>query len=425
MPERITRRDFLILAGIGAGASAAGAALPANTKAAIRRARTSGGGRSARAATGAPVPSPDMSRRVLVVIEMPGGNDGVSMAPPVDVSPLFDLRPTAFPGEAELLRPGQGVVLHPALQRLQRRPLTIVDGVGTQVPDGSHFEMLRRWWVGDPGGRSDLSTGFLGRLCDALDAGAPVTGLSIGSASSPMLIAERAGTLGIPNPLSFTWAFKDDDVVAPWIRVFRETLALMTVADPADNAMFAAARAGLATGLTATDLVDVIGESDPYPQSPLGAQLALASQVITADVGVRILHVPMAGDFDTHSGHRAHHDSLMAEFDQALDAFLGDLADRGLGDRVLVATTSEFGRRAKENGNGGLDHGNASTTLLAGPVPLGRVGVPIDLVERDADGNFVATTSMDQYYATLADGWLGIPAGEVLTAQARALEGVW
>lgn len=425
MPERITRRDFLVLVGIGAGASAAGAALPADTRAAIRRATSPGGGRSVRVATGVQLPSSDVSSRVLVVIEMPGGNDGLSMAPPVDLSALIDLRPTACPDEADLLRPGQSVVLHPALRRLQRRSLTIVDGVGTTEPDGSHFEMLRRWWIGDPGGRSDLSTGFLGRLCDALDAGAPVTGLSIGSASSPMLLADRAGTLGIPNPLSFTWAFKDDDVVAPWIRVFRETLAAMTVADPADNAMFAAARAGLATGLTATDLVDVIGESDPYPQSPLGAQLALASQVITADVGVRVLHVPMAGDFDTHSGHRAHHDALMDEFDEALDAFLADLAERGLGDRVLVATTSEFGRRAKENGNGGLDHGNASAGLLAGPVRLGRVGAPIDLAERDAAGNFVATTSMDQYYATLADGWLGIPAAEVLTAQARALEGVW
>jgi uncharacterized protein (DUF1501 family) len=95
--------------------------------------------------------------------------------------------------------------------------------------------------------------------------------------------------------------------------------------------------------------------------------------------------------------------------------FLGDLEARGLTDRVLVvATMSEFGRRPELYGSGGLDHGTASAALLAGAVSLGRIGKPLDLEQLDEDDNFVATTLMDQYYATLAETWFGVPAGDLL-----------
>jgi uncharacterized protein (DUF1501 family) len=103
--------------------------------------------------------------------------------------------------------------------------------------------------------------------------------------------------------------------------------------------------------------------------------------------------------------------------------FLGDLEARGLTDRVLVvATMSEFGRRPELNGSGGLDHGTASAALLAGAVSLGRIGKPLDLDQLDEDDNFVATTLMDQYYATLAETWFGVPAGDLLPGSPHALQ---
>jgi uncharacterized protein (DUF1501 family) len=109
----------------------------------------------------------------------------------------------------------------------------------------------------------------------------------------------------------------------------------------------------------------------------------------------------------------------MIQFGTALAAFLDDLADAGLADRVLVATTSEFGRRAEANG-GGTDHGTASTMMLAGAVKPGRHGAPPDFARRDGDGNVKATTSMMDYYATLTDSWLGVPTSEVLIGKGIA-----
>jgi uncharacterized protein (DUF1501 family) len=103
--------------------------------------------------------------------------------------------------------------------------------------------------------------------------------------------------------------------------------------------------------------------------------------------------------------------------------FLGDLEARGFTDRVLVvATMSEFRRRPELNGSGGFDHGTASAALLAGAVSLGRIGKPLDLDQLDGDDNFVATTLMDQYYATLAETWFGVPTGDLLPGSPHALQ---
>ena len=146
--------------------------------------------------------------------------------------------------------------------------------------------------------------------------------------------------------------------------------------------------------------------------------------MLAAGLGVRVVHVPFDADFDTHEGHRDRHDELMRDLDASLDAFLTDLDAAGLADRVLVATTSEFGRRPEETGEGGLDHGTASTMLLAGPVDAARLGEPVDYGRLDDDGNVGATVSFDRYQATLAE-WLGVPPGDVLDSAPEPLTGAW
>lgn len=421
MPQHINRRDFLRLAGLGGGAALLGAAPGGHV--AARAQQAAGRWTPGAIANGASRPATsDLAARLLVVLEMGGGNDGLSMTPPVDAEALRNMRPTAFPDIDALLRPGHDVVLHPALTRLQHRSLTVLDGVGTPTPDLSHFEMMRRWWTGDADGTAGPTTGFLGRLCDVLADGAPVTGLSIGGASTPALIAERAGTLGLPELWWLEWLDDDDD---EWTNAFRDGLSTMTAPADGDTDALGLARRGLATGLRLGDMVIDLPESGGYPDTTLGANLAMASRLIGADLGVRIVHVAVDGDFDTHESHLDRHTTLMTELDDAVDAFLGDLDERGHGDRVLIATTSEFGRRPEENGDGGLDHGTASTVLLAGPVPRQRVGEPPSFTDLDDDGNLVSTISMDRYYATLAESWFGVPASEVLPGSPRPIDGIW
>ena len=117
------------------------------------------------------------------------------------------------------------------------------------------------------------------------------------------------------------------------------------------------------------------------------------------------------------------HDQLMIELDQALAAFAADIDKRNLTESVLVATTSEFGRRAKENDNG-TDHGTASCTLLLGPVHPGVHGDPPSLSHLDEHDNLIATATLEEYYATLAQEWFGIDAAAVLPSTPRPIAAV-
>jgi uncharacterized protein (DUF1501 family) len=155
-----------------------------------------------------------------------------------------------------------------------------------------------------------------------------------------------------------------------------------------------------------------------YPDNRLASALGLARELVSLNVGVRVIHVPW-GSFDTHTGHAWSHPEQMRQLGVALTAFHNDLIRSGLSDRVLIATTSEFGRRPEANA-GGTDHGAASTALLLGPVRPGRHGAPVNFEQLDPSGNVAATVSMSDYYATIAS-WLGLPPSEVLTAPGATL----
>lgn len=135
------------------------------------------------------------------------------------------------------------------------------------------------------------------------------------------------------------------------------------------------------------------------------------------------MHVPLTGDFDTHTGLGSRYPKLMSDLDAALGAFCTDLDKRGLAGRVLVATTSEFGRRVADNDGGGADHGAASFALMLGPVVAGVHGDPPRLDRLDDNGNLAATVPMVDYYAGLAR-WLGVSPSDVLAGSPSALPGL-
>ncbi|MFE2997456.1 DUF1501 domain-containing protein [Nocardia sp. NPDC059246] len=372
----------------------------------------------------APVRAAALDKRRLVVIEMAGGSDGLSMAVPYADSRYRDLRRgTAI--AAEHVHAIDGALgLHPQLRELAAAGVSVIPGVGTAKPDLSHFEMLHRWQTGDPEGTARPDTGFLGRLCDHLgDPAAPAVGVSLGVGATPALACERVTTLSVDagNDGLFP-VFEDENVRAAWLAAQRA----LAHPDRADAPLFATARAGSASALRFSDVAATLpAAADGYPGSDLGVQLRLAARLLADDNhGLRIVHVPMGADFDTHSKHPRRYETLMRELDTALAAFRRDLAARGIADRVLVAAYSEFGRRVPVNDSDGLDHGAAGTALLLGPTNPGVFGETPSLHALDADGNLRATVDMTEFYATLAESWFGVPAGDVLPGSPRPLPGV-
>ena len=358
--------------------------------------------------------------RVLVIIELEGGNDGLDTLVPYGDPRYLDHRPTVGVDLQTVLALDDEVGFNPNLAAWHASGGAVVEGVGMADPDLSHFESARRWWTGDITGTATFATGFLGRLCDHLAGDEPVTGVSIGRGAAPTMRSDHAVTLSVPDPWAGGGLTATD---WPFAMAARQGLATIA-ANPDGSPLHQLAGANMSRAL---DFLDVLAElpereNEAYPGSQISFQLQTCARLLAGGTGVRVIHVPW-GSFDTHDDHRGSHDYQLMEFDEAVAAFRSDLQTLGLAETTLIATTSEFGRRPAENA-GGTDHGTASAMLLAGPVVAGRHGEPASLRKLDDDDNLIATVGMDQYYATLADAWFGVPAGDVLPSSPTAIEGL-
>ncbi len=423
-----SRRKFLFGAGAAATAIGAGGVLLRSQD--ERWPSADAGSTTPDAPTTAAKPLPALASvpegRTLVVINLEGGNDGLATLEPLDSARLRGLRDNLLHEPADLVPIDEEMGLNPSLAGLHQQGLAIVEGVGIPGGDLSHFEMTKRWATGARAQDDRYYTGFLGRLCDQLDEGAPLTGLAIGGhGHSPALLSQKAATATLGDP-DAGWYFRDED---PWLRQFRSSISTMSPltsgsVSTASGSLLATAHQGILRALDLADMLDDFDIETPgveYPGGELSDSLAAAAKLVRSNTGVRILQLTLSG-FDTHDDQPGTHDYLMMQLNDALTAFRNDLATDGLDRSTLIATTSEFGRRPRSSGSG-TDHGNASVALLAGPVAPGRHGEAASLTALDTDDNLAPTVTLSEYYATLA-GWFGIDPGLVLPDAPTPLSGL-
>jgi uncharacterized protein (DUF1501 family) len=431
----VSRRQLLQMLGLagisatGLAACSSGANEPTATATAGKKSDTE----SVKKSTAQKASKNPVADRVLVVIEMKGGNDGFSTLVPYGDPAFRKLRDRIWvdPKELEVLDDRYAIAkgLAPVRDRL-----AFVEGVGVANPDLSHFDMMRRWWMGDSDGKMNPSTGFLGRCCDVIGGSEAITGVSVGGGSTPMLLSANAPTVSLPalNMVrDLAKAEPGEDRLRSSLRSFsalsesEAAQSSLGVGDDADR-WATLARSNMGSGLDLLGNFTKVGEVPKiYPEgNEIAQQLSMVRQLVSLGVGMRVFHLPW-GSFDTHSDQIGNHQNQMQQLGAGLAAFLDDLHDHGLSERVLVATVSEFGRRAEANGNG-TDHGTASTMMLAGGrVKAGRYGTPVDFTKLDPEGNVKATTSLDDYYATLSQGWLGASTADVLGKRGTVIDTVF
>jgi len=424
-PARPSRRKFLGIAAAGVATVGGSAfALNANSDTSSIPGVSPTGERvpESTAMTRPLVANKDVAGRTLVVVELQGGNDGLATLVPRNSGVLHDRRESVHIPDEELLDFTDEYGWNPNLASLTSHGIAALVGLGTtNNADGSHFEMERRWWAGKSLGSDLPSTGFLGRLCDQLMADQPVTGVALGSGPSPSLRSNNAVTVGLADPES-GWFLRNDD---PWFENLRRGMSAMSSSNgPGTVSPIMSARNGLSDTLAFADVLNEIDNErirDVYPSSDLGYTMGVAAELIKQQAGLRVIHLSHGG-FDTHSDQRGSHDYLLMELSESMGAFLDDLGSLGHGESTLVCTTSEFGRRVRDN-RGGTDHGAASMAILAGPVAAGVHGESPSLTRLD-DDNLIATVDFEEYYATIAEQWFGVPSSEVLESAAAPIQGL-
>ncbi len=407
-PGGVTRRDFLrsgLVFGAGAAGLAAGyAAVPDVFARAVYAAKQEG----------------VTNDRVLVMIQLAGGNDGLQTVIPLQDAAYRDMRPqlsvaakTALPLDKDF---GLNRTLKGVKSLYDQGKVAVVHGVGYPKPSFSHFDSIRVWETGDPTRRDQ--DGWLGRTIvkNYDSSGHPLVGCACGTTGIPGALRDLQATLTVVNnQQSFKFSGGDD--------MERAVGAIYQGTPGIYGALFdtavATARDTVAQLRTASERYVPKGRYSDDPKlvysskNQLAAALQLAAELIVTGTGVKLLHVTLGG-FDTHYTELNRHDDLMAYLDQAVTAFYDDVSAYGMADRVLIGTWSEFGRRPKENASAGTDHGAAAPLLLIGDtVKGGLYGEGPTLSKLDSSGNIPYSVDFRSVYQEILDRHLVVDAREI------------
>ncbi len=351
---------------------------------------------------------PDREGRVLVVIQLDGGNDGINMVVPfADQGYARHRRDFRLPAN-DLIKLDGELGLHPGMREaarlLQSGRLAIVPGVGYPNPDRSHFRSTRIWHTARLVPEGHDESGWLGRGIDAMGP----------SRSSAVFVGTGSVPLAIRGRRSIASTLERIDDLLPNPRI--EPARAFASAEPGDGLLAFVRRSTLDAYTSADRLANVARVKDAgagYPATALGERLRLVARLLKGGLAARILYTSQSG-YDTHAYQLSTHFDLVTELSGALRAFLDDLAAAKLAERVLVVCFSEFGRRVAENGTAGTDHGTAGLVLLAGPsVRAGVVGRYPSLCDL-ADGDLKWLVDFRQVYATVLEEWLGLDSQAVL-----------
>jgi len=371
----------------------------------------------ARALADAPLPGlPGGDNRVLVLVNLQGGNDGINCVVPFGNAQYYQLRPTLGIPRGDVLGLNDQLGFNPQMKSLKamydKGMVAVVQGVGYPDPDHSHFRSTEIWQTAAP--ERYERTGWLGRYLD--DADLPkdnlFNGVAIAQVLPEALIANKTDVPAIAQlngyGLASDRSVASKQTYAELVRDNRfpfQSPYLAHVAEIEDHAQRGSEELPKLVAGYKTDA--------SYPATPLGRSLALAAQIVGSKTGTRVLYV-QHGSFDTHVSQKATQDRLLGELSDALSAFYTDLAAHGNDRRVLTMTFSEFGRRLSENGSRGTDHGEASPLfLIGGGVKGGIYGQLPDLGNTNM-GNLKFTTDFREVYATVLERWLGRPSTQIL-----------
>lgn len=332
--------------------------------------------------------------RVVVLIELQGGNDGLNMLIPFRDDAYYAARPTLAIPQHRVLRLSDDFGLHPAMTELLELwgngDVALVHGVGYQQQNRSHFSSIDIWETASDG-EQHKETGW---LADVLMNQHGLQGVVIGDDLGPFTSHRSKAVIirDLDTLLHQTLNLEPGGPVGINPALAHVTNIQQQIYDTASTIR--------------SKLRHIPTLKDSFPKTALGRDLELTAQFILSDLGTPVYKVSLGG-FDTHTHQAKRHTRLLQHLSEALAAFARIMQQTGLWHQIILMTYSEFGRRVSENGSGGTDHGAAAAHMLAGGAIRGGLhGKPPSL--RDLHrGDLKFTTDFRQLYVTLIEKWWG------------------
>lgn len=349
--------------------------------------------------------------KILVVIQLSGGNDGLNTVVPFRNDIYYRERPTLAIAREKVLALNDEIGFNPALEPLKALYddglVKVISNVGYPNPDRSHFRSMDIWQTAS-GSDQYLNTGWLGRYLDATCSGpggcAQHRAIEVDDTLSLSMKGNMVNGLALLNPQKLYNQTRDGMIKALADHSYPETHSnagylYKTLAETVSSAAYVYDKSAKSVHRT-------IGV---YPTHELGRRLKTVSELIQSDTRTRVYYVSISG-FDTHINQMGQQEKLLRQYAEAVKAFMDDMKSANRQNDVLVMTFSEFGRRVKQNASNGTDHGTANNVILVGG---GLSGTRSDRVYDQAPdlqnldmGDLKFTIDFRSIYATLLEDWL-------------------
>ncbi|NCT75853.1 MAG: twin-arginine translocation pathway signal [Sphingobacteriales bacterium 46-32] len=351
--------------------------------------------------------------KVLVVLQLSGGNDGLNTVIPVRNDLYYKARPRLGIAAGKALSLTDEAGLHPALTAFKslydEGQLGILNSVGYPNPDRSHFRSMDIWHTASQS-QEYWHTGWLGRYLDAQCTGCarPTQAIEMDDVLSLSMKGDHYKGIALKDPRRLYGTANE--------QFFRDTLKEHTAVNgeqPVDYLYKT-----MAETLSSADYIFKQSRLHPsnaaYPKTGLGNSLKTIASLIFSDINTKVYYVSL-GSFDTHINQDAQQQRLFTEMNDAVAAFVKDLQQNHRFEDVLLMTFSEFGRRVAQNASGGTDHGTANNMFLVGGglQQQGLINALPNLADLD-EGDLKHQIDFKQVYATVLNNWLQADAAAIL-----------
>ena len=344
--------------------------------------------------------------KVMVVLQLSGGNDGLNTVIPIRNDIYYKSRPRLGIVKEKALSLTDEVGLHPSLAAFKGfyddGNLGIINSVGYPNPDRSHFRSMDIWHSASNSSEY-WNTGWVGRYLDAQCKGCdkPTQALEIDDVLSLALKGQNVKGLALKDPRRLYGTSQE-----AYFKEISKQHKHAQDEQPVDYLYKT-----LAQTLSSADYIYQQSRQKPstaeYPKTNLGNSLKTISSLIFSDINTKVYYVSL-GSFDTHVNQQNQQERLFTEMNDAVAAFVKDLKANHRFDDVMLVSFSEFGRRVAQNASGGTDHGTANNMFLVsgGLKQKGIINSLPDLGDLQ-DGDLKHKVDFKSVYATLLDKWLG------------------
>lgn len=354
--------------------------------------------------------------KVLVILQLSGGNDGLNTVIPVRNDIYYKVRPRLGITKDKALILNDEVGLHPSLTSFKdlfdSGNLGILNSVGYPNPDRSHFRSMDIWHSAS-NSNEYIHTGWIGRYLDAQCSGCdkPTQALEIDDVLSMALKGEEMKGLAMKDPKRLHNSSSGN--------FFKDVAA--NYKDQAGEQPVDYLYKTMAETLSSADYIFQQSKLHPtkaqYPGNEIGNSLKTIASLIFSDINTRVYYLSL-GSFDTHVAQDGQQKRLFTEMNGAIDAFVKDLKANNRFEDVLLMTFSEFGRRVAQNASGGTDHGTANNMfLVGGGLKLKGVLNPLPDLKDLQDGDLKHKVDFKDVYATILRNWLNADDKKILGRQ--------